>query len=207
MTRRSVLAACGLAATATPKLASAKSDFKWGPLAQMTEAQMDALDEASREPSAGVLLPSGVRVIDMVVGDGPEPAAGKRVYCHYKVWAGGFRAGKVADWSFYDDRPYDWVLGQPTDRLPTGVDEGVRGMREGGEAPFEPGSWNRRADPRTRAPPGWRRMVVPAAYGDTGLKKVNIGVGKKRYTGLKVCDRIGLGSAEHAHDFGRPRTP
>ena len=137
MTRRSVLAACGLAATATPKLASAKSDFKWGPLAQMTEAQMDALDEASREPSAGVLLPSGVRVIDMVVGDGPEPAAGKRVYCHYKVWAGGFRAGKVADWSFYDDRPYDWVLGQPTDRLPTGVDEGVRGMREGGEAPFE----------------------------------------------------------------------
>ena len=85
MTRRSVLAACGLAATATPKLASAKSDFKWGPLAQMTEAQMDALDEASREPSAGVLLPSGVRVIDMVVGDGPEPAAGKRVYCHYKV--------------------------------------------------------------------------------------------------------------------------
>ena len=31
-------------------------------------------------------------------------------------------------------------------------------------------------------------MVVPAAYGDTGLKKVNIGVGKKRYTGLKVCE-------------------
>ena len=50
-------------------------------------------------------------------------------------------------------------------------------------------------------------MVVPAAYGDTGLKKVNIGVGKKRYTGLKVCDRLGLGSAEHAHAFGRPRTP
>jgi FKBP-type peptidyl-prolyl cis-trans isomerase len=143
MTRRGVLAACGLATTATPKQASAKSDFKWGPLAQMTEAQMDALDEASREPSAGVLLPSGVRVIDMVVGDGPEPATGKRVYCHYKVWAGGFRAGKVADWSFYDDRPYDWVLGQPTERLPTGVDEGVRGMREGGEAHFEPGSWNR----------------------------------------------------------------
>ena len=108
---------------------------------------MDALDEASREPSAGVLLPSGVRVIDMVVGDGPEPAAGKRVYCHYKVWAGGFRAGKVADWSFYDDRPYDWVLGQPTDRLPTGVDEGVRGMREGGEAPFEPGSLTRGLPP------------------------------------------------------------
>ena len=157
MTRRSVLAACGLAATATPKLASAKSDFKWGPLAQMTEAQMDALDEASREPSAGVLLPSGVRVIDMVVGDGPEPAAGKRVYCHYKVWAGGFRAGKVADWSFYDDRPYDWVLGQPTDRLPAGVDEGVRGMREGGEAPFEPGSLVLGFLPRppVSAPKGW----------------------------------------------------
>ena len=49
----------------------------------------------------------------------------------------------MADWSFYDDRPYAWVLGQPTQRIPTGVDEGVRGMREGGEAPFEPASWNR----------------------------------------------------------------
>jgi hypothetical protein len=138
MTRRGVLAAGGgLATSAVPMLASAKSDFKWGPMAQMTEEQMDALDVASRDPSAGVLLPSGVRVIDMVVGDGPEPAEGNRVYCHYKIWAGGFRAGKVADWSFYDDRPYDWVLGQPTDRIPAGVDVGTRGMREGGEAPFQ----------------------------------------------------------------------
>ena len=32
---------------------------------------MDGLDARSREPDAGVLLPGGVRVIDMVVGDGP----------------------------------------------------------------------------------------------------------------------------------------
>ena len=76
----------------------------------LTQAEMDGLDARSREPDAGVLLPGGVRVIDMVVGDGPAPAEGQRIYAHYKVWADGFRAGGVADWSFYDDRPYDWVL-------------------------------------------------------------------------------------------------
>ena len=48
---------------------------------------MDGLDARSREPDAGVLLPGGVRVIDMVVGDGPTPAEGRRIYAHYKVWA------------------------------------------------------------------------------------------------------------------------
>ena len=38
-----------------------------------TQAEMDGLDARSREPDAGVLLPGGVRVIDMVVGDGPTP--------------------------------------------------------------------------------------------------------------------------------------
>ena len=32
-------------------------------------------------------------------------------------------------------------------------------------------------------------MVVPAAYGETGLRKVNVGLGKKRYTGLKASPR------------------
>ena len=57
-------------------------------------------------------------------------------------------------------------------------------------------------------------MVVPAAYGDTGLKKVNIGVGKKRYTGLKVCDRpnthtpfAGLAHLEACHTLTIPSGP
>lgn len=82
--------------------------------------------------------------------------------CHYKVWGGGFR-GKAADYSFQDERPYEWVLGEPTARMPVGADQGTLGMREG----------------------GWRRLVVPDAYGDTGLRRVNYGP-TGRYTGLKA---------------------
>ena len=48
-----------------------------------------------------------------------------------------------------DGRPYDWILGQPTDRIPAGVDDAILGMREG----------------------GWRRLVVPNAYGTVGLRR------------------------------------
>ena len=40
---------------------------------------MDALDEQSKAADAGVLLASGVRVIDLVVGTGPKPQKGDRV--------------------------------------------------------------------------------------------------------------------------------
>jgi peptidylprolyl isomerase len=80
------------------------------------------------------------------------------------VWANGFRAGKAADISFLDNRPYEWVLGSPTERAPPGMDEGVLGMREG----------------------GWRRIVVPDAYGDTGLRKISSGLGGTRFVGPKA---------------------
>lgn len=166
-TRRSVLQTLGLSLATAAAPASAKSDFKWGPMAAMSTEQMDALDEQSRAASAGVLLPSGVRVIDMVVGDGREPRAGDRVYAHYKVWGGGgFRSGPAADWSFQDGRPYGWTLGEPTDRLPPGVAiDGAAGMKEG----------------------GWRRLVVPAnlAFGKVGLRKINYGPAG-RYVGAKA---------------------
>jgi len=110
---------------------------------------MDALDMASRR-APGTTLASGVRVIDVREGTGPLPARGDTVWCHFKVWSRGFREGAPADSSFRDTRPYNWVLGTPTDRVPAGFDEGVQGMREG----------------------GWRRLVVPAklAYGHAGLR-------------------------------------
>ena len=108
-------------------------------------------DAWSRSGEAkGVLLPSGVRVIDMQVGEGPLPAKGERVWCHFKAWPRGFRSGPPADSSFLNTRPYDWALGNGGDgRLPAGADEGAVGMREG----------------------GWRRLVIPAklAYGEAGL--------------------------------------
>ena len=112
--------------------------------------EQDALDLWSRT-APGRLLPSGVRVIDVVEGTGPQPQKGQKVYCHFKVWTGGFRSGEPADSSFLQARVYEWFLGRPTDRMVPGADEGALGMREG----------------------GWRRLVIPAelAYGETGLRK------------------------------------
>ena len=117
---------------------------------QLTRDEIDTLLAKARS-DGGTLLPSGVRVVDLVVGDGPRPSKGARVWVAFKVWANGFDAGQVADLSFLDGKPYDYALGAPTDRIPAGVDEGIAGMREG----------------------GWRRMVVPAAlaYGEAGLRK------------------------------------
>ena len=120
------------------------------PVQRLSADEIDALLARSRTDT-GVLLPSGVRVIDLVEGSGPQPTQGTRVWASFKVWASAWDSGQVADLSFLDGRPYDWVLGQPTDRMPKGVDEAVAGMREG----------------------GWRRMAVPAevAFGDKGLRK------------------------------------
>lgn len=95
-----------------------------------------------------------------------------------------------------DGRPYDWVLGQPTDRIPAPVDAAVSGMREG----------------------GWRRLVVPDAYGSAGLRKVSPVRGGGRFTPPKAgyavrpsapayFDLIMLdgGSGRHAFQTFEPR--
>ena len=99
----------------------------------------------------GRLLPSGVRVIDIVEGTGAKPVKGQKVYMHFKVWTGGFRSGEPADSSFRQARVYEWILGEPTSRMVVGADEAALGMAEG----------------------GWRRMVIPPelAYGEAGLRK------------------------------------
>ena len=115
----------------------------------LTNEEQDALDMWSRS-APGVEAPNGVRVIDVAVGTGPQPKKGDKVYCHFKVWTGGFRASTPADSSFRQARVYEWYLGTPTARMPVGADAGALGMREG----------------------GWRRLVLPAsmAYGTEGLK-------------------------------------
>lgn len=122
------------------------------PMRELTSEDKEALDLASRS-AKGLVLPSGVRVIDVNKGspDARLPASGERVYCHFKVWTKGFRSGVPVDSSFTNTRPYDWFLGQPDERMRPGFDEGARGMREG----------------------DWRRLVVPAslAYGEAGLQK------------------------------------
>ena len=137
----------------------------WGPYKGRSSDELLALESASMLPDAGELLPNGVRVIDLVVGDGPRPSPGDRVYVQYKVWGSGFRDGPVADWTYFDGRPYGWTLGVPTDRIPPLVDAAVAaGMREG----------------------GWRRLIVPAAYGEAGLRRINYLKGGGRYTPPKA---------------------
>ena len=164
--RQGCVAAAGAALSFSPACSAvaAQEDVLWGPLKGLNEEQVGALARTSSAPDAGYLLPSGVRVIDLVPGAGRLPLVGERVYCSYKVWAKGFDSGPVADWTFMDGRPYDWVLGTPTDRIPPAVDEGCVGMREG----------------------GWRRLVVPEAYGDAGLRKINPLKGGGRYTPPKA---------------------
>ena len=98
----------------------------------------------------GELLPSGVRVIEMMRGrkDGAAPAEGTKVWLHFKLWTGSFDKGQPIDASDFDTRPIGYTVGSPTGRALPGIDEGIRGMREG----------------------GWRRLVVPASlgYGDEG---------------------------------------
>ena len=166
--RRLVLAAAaaGLSLPQQPAFAQELSSKRvtWGPFKGMSDAELARLDELSKAPNIGAMLTgsSGVRVIDLVLGDGPEPGAGQRVYAHYKIWADGFRSGPVADYSFQENRPYSWVLGTPTDRIPNGIDAGIMGMREG----------------------GWRRLVVPNAF-DAGIRRINYGP-TGRYVGAKA---------------------
>ena len=168
--RRAALALAASASLTSMPLAAqsaASSSMKvsWGPFKDLTTEEMEALGESSKAADAGVMLPSGVRVIDLVAGTGPEPLIGDRVYCHYKVWSKGFRSGPAADISFTDNRPYDWILGEPTARLPAGADEGVLGMREG----------------------GWRRLVVPGSLSfASGLRKGKRGIGGEWSSGPKA---------------------
>ena len=94
--------------------------------AKPTSEERDALDVWSRTAiltDQAKVLPSGVRYVDLLDGDGPVPAKGQRLYTHFKVWTGGFREGEPRDSSFRQARVYEWNLGTPTDRLVAGADE------------------------------------------------------------------------------------
>ena len=98
-TRRDALLLASLSATAItfPPLAAnaaspplsiySEESVPWGPFKDLTDDQMMAIAATSNEPAAGTILPSGVRVIDLVVGDGPQPAKGAGVWLDYKVYA------------------------------------------------------------------------------------------------------------------------
>ena len=86
--------------------------------------------------------PSGLRITDIVIGDGPEAAAGQTVVVNYR---GTLENGKEFD-SSYGRGPFSFPLG--AGRVIKGWDEGVAGMQVGGK----------------------RKLVIPPdlAYGQRG---------------------------------------
>ncbi len=86
--------------------------------------------------------PSGLRITDLVIGDGAEASAGQTVYVNYR---GTLANGTEFD-SSYGRGPFSFPLGGG--RVIQGWDEGVAGMKVGGK----------------------RKLVIPPdlAYGDRG---------------------------------------
>jgi peptidylprolyl isomerase len=73
-------------------------------------------------------IPFELGIEDLVVGDGDEAVAGKRVTVHYVGVA--FRTGEEFDASWNRDQPFAFKLGKG--QVIPGWDQGVPGMRVGG---------------------------------------------------------------------------
>jgi peptidylprolyl isomerase len=88
------------------------------------------------------MTPSGLRITDITVGNGPEAKAGQTVVVNYR---GTLENGKEFD-SSYGRGPFSFPLG--AGRVIKGWDEGVAGMQVGGK----------------------RKLVIPPdlAYGERG---------------------------------------
>lgn len=100
-------------------------------------------DKPIVEPHLGA-APEDLVIEDIVVGEGPEAVAGRRVVVHY-VGVGATSGEEFdASWNRGDPFVFDLGVGQ----VIKGWDQGVIGMRVGGR----------------------RRLVIPAplAYGDRG---------------------------------------
>ena len=79
------------------------------------------------EAETSQLTPSGLRITDIKIGDGPEATAGQTVSVNYR---GTLENGKEFD-SSYERGPFSFPLG--AGRVIKGWDEGVAGMKVGGK--------------------------------------------------------------------------
>ena len=115
------------------------------------------------EPPAGD-VPFDLGIDDLVVGDGDEAVAGRKVTVHYVGVA--FSTGEEFDASWNRNAPFQFPLGKG--RVIAGWDRGVAGMKVGGR----------------------RQLTIPAhlAYGDRGAPPVI----KPGETLIFVVDLLGV---------------
>ena len=107
-------------------------------------------------------IPFDLGIEDIVVGDGDEATAGKKVTVHYAGVA--FSTGEEFDASWNRGEPLEFQLG--VGQVIAGWDQGVQGMKVGGR----------------------RQLVIPPgmAYGDRGAGR-SIAPGE---TLIFVCDLV-----------------
>ncbi len=85
------------------------------------------LERPQIEPPSGE-VPFELGIEDLVVGDGDEATAGKKVSVHYVGVS--FASGAEFDASWNRGRPFEFKLGKG--QVIPGWDAGVQGMRVGG---------------------------------------------------------------------------
>lgn len=90
-----------------------------------------------------ITTPSGLKYVDLTVGQGAQPKKGDKVVVHYTGW---LTDGKKFDSSVDRDEPFVFKLG--VGQVIKGWDEGVASMKVGGK----------------------RKLIIPAelAYGSRG---------------------------------------
>ncbi|WP_094554681.1 FKBP-type peptidyl-prolyl cis-trans isomerase [Synechococcus sp. 1G10] len=121
-----------------PSLFTMASDSPIDPAALADASGLGGELVAAKE----VVTPSGLRITDLVVGEGAEAVSGQPVQVNYR---GTLASGKEFD-SSYGRGPFSFPLG--AGRVIKGWDEGVAGMKVGGK----------------------RKLVIPPdlAYGERG---------------------------------------
>ncbi|MEW6733783.1 MAG: FKBP-type peptidyl-prolyl cis-trans isomerase [Acidobacteriota bacterium] len=108
---------------------------------------MEKFVKLSPITSRTITLASGLKYIDLAVGEGEEAVTGRRLTVHY---LGTLVDGKKFDSSYDRNRPYEFILGEGA--VIKGWEEGFTGMRVGGK----------------------RKLIIPPqlGYGATGAGNI-----------------------------------
>lgn len=110
-----------LLAAALPFLISACAESQNGKADQTAPA-------AQAEGGETVTTPTGLKYVDLEVGEGPEATPGKNVEVHYTGW---LENGTKFDSSLDRKEPFTFRLG--AGQVIDGWDQGVAGMKVGGK--------------------------------------------------------------------------